>query len=120
MLSATDKTVMKKFYWEACRCGNFWCNVHKKHVHNCDCDSIENWDFDPYSEEIMEQEKQEKQLTAVEVASVREELGLTRKAFAKQVLDYSDGAFYSLVEKGKRPVPKKWLEKHVFRAYTHV
>ena len=31
-------------------CENFWCVVHDKHAHDCACPSIDQMDFDPYTE----------------------------------------------------------------------
>ena len=40
-----DRTI-----WEHCTCcGNFWCNLHDQHAHDCDCPSVEDWEIDPYS-----------------------------------------------------------------------
>jgi hypothetical protein len=38
--------------WVPCRCcDNFWCTVHQRHVHDCPCPPIEEWETDPYSAE---------------------------------------------------------------------
>lgn len=38
--------------WVECiDCDEFWCNVHRKHVHDCTCPDIENLlniNIDPY------------------------------------------------------------------------
>jgi hypothetical protein len=38
--------------WIPCAwdCGDYWCLIHKMHVHDCDCPPIEEWWLDPYSE----------------------------------------------------------------------
>ncbi len=35
--------------WVRCDCGNFWCTKHQTHAHDCDCPSVDEMDFDPYS-----------------------------------------------------------------------
>ena len=36
--------------WIKCPfCENFWCWVHQKHVHDCECPPIEEMTFDPYA-----------------------------------------------------------------------
>jgi hypothetical protein len=36
--------------WIKCPfCANFWCWVHQKHVHDCECPPIEEMTFDPYA-----------------------------------------------------------------------
>ena len=38
--------------WDHCEmCDDFICNIHKKHVADCDCEGVEWWydqDMDPY------------------------------------------------------------------------
>lgn len=30
--------------WEPCEaCGEFWCNVHEMHAHDCDCPALDEW-----------------------------------------------------------------------------
>ena len=36
--------------WVPCICGDFWCTLHQAHAHECACPSIDEMDFDPYSE----------------------------------------------------------------------
>ena len=35
--------------WEPCSCGNFWCNIHGKHAHECDCPHRDQWPVNPYT-----------------------------------------------------------------------
>jgi hypothetical protein len=37
--------------WIPCACGNYWCTVHGKHAHECDCPPIEGWTTDPYRDD---------------------------------------------------------------------
>lgn len=38
--------------WVKCiDCDEFWCNVHRTHVHDCACPNVEQfleWNLDPY------------------------------------------------------------------------
>ncbi len=34
--------------WRQCTCGNFWCETHHKHAHDCECPPIDEWQVDPY------------------------------------------------------------------------
>lgn len=34
--------------WIPCRCGEYWCTVHRVHASECACPGIEALDFDPY------------------------------------------------------------------------
>ena len=35
--------------WGRCAdCQEWWCNLHQKHVFECDCPPIEEWAHDPY------------------------------------------------------------------------
>lgn len=37
--------------WIPCAdaCGDFWCNVHDRHVYDCGCPEIQEWSRDPYT-----------------------------------------------------------------------
>lgn len=34
--------------WSPCRCGDWWCNTHQQHAHDCPCPAVEDQDGDPY------------------------------------------------------------------------
>jgi hypothetical protein len=34
--------------WVLCRCGDWWCLLHSKHVHDCDCPPVHLMEEDPY------------------------------------------------------------------------
>ena len=37
--------------WIKCQCGDFWCSIHKMHVHECTCPYRDGWgDENPYIE----------------------------------------------------------------------
>lgn len=38
--------------WVPCGCGNYWCDVHQMHAHDCVCPPIEEWESSPYAEDI--------------------------------------------------------------------
>jgi len=43
----------RKPVWEECPdCGEYWCNLHQEHVHECMCPPVDDWleEFDelPY------------------------------------------------------------------------
>ena len=76
--------------WVRCGdCGDWWCVIHGRHVHECECPAIEHWgDVDPYSErgspcgtEVLEEElsRLRDRLELVESAMVVER-GRRRKA----------------------------------------
>ncbi len=36
--------------WQRCGCcENFWCNVHRRHAHECKCPPVEEWASSPYA-----------------------------------------------------------------------
>jgi hypothetical protein len=41
---------VKNPIWYYCsQCEDFLCSLHDKHVYECPCPPIEEWDVDPYS-----------------------------------------------------------------------
>jgi len=37
--------------WVKCPCcENFFCTIHRMHVHDCACPEIDDWTVDPYLE----------------------------------------------------------------------
>lgn len=46
--------------WVKCRCENYWCNIHKKHAHECECPPIDDWTTDPYTDHIMKKPPKKK------------------------------------------------------------
>ncbi len=47
---------MSKELWEECKmCGEYWCNLHEEHAHDCDCPDIDAfaemdiWPYEPGS-----------------------------------------------------------------------
>lgn len=41
---------LKKPAWQECPdCEDFYCNIHRKHTHECACPEIDEWDTDPYA-----------------------------------------------------------------------
>lgn len=35
--------------WTECQdCGNYWCNLHDMHAHDCECPAVEEWERSPY------------------------------------------------------------------------
>jgi hypothetical protein len=43
-MKATQSDPYLDRVWIRCdMCDDFWCTRHEKHVHDCDCPSIEEW-----------------------------------------------------------------------------
>ena len=39
--------------WQRCECcDDFWCNIHEMHTGDCDCPPIDEWETDPYGNQI--------------------------------------------------------------------
>lgn len=38
--------------WKPCECGEFWCTEHQRHVFECSCPPIEEWETSPYPETV--------------------------------------------------------------------
>lgn len=52
-LSAPAEGLVWMRPWVRCHCENWWCRRHQRHVHNCDCPPIEEWDTSPYHQDHM-------------------------------------------------------------------
>jgi hypothetical protein len=39
--------------WIPCpeNCGNYWCQIHNEHAHDCPCPPVEEWEQSPYEEQ---------------------------------------------------------------------
>ena len=46
--------------WTPCDCcGDYLCNIHQVHAHECDCPVIDEWDFSPYEEQPVKEVKED-------------------------------------------------------------
>ncbi len=34
--------------WTPCDCGEFFCNIHHVHAHECECPPVDEWKYSPY------------------------------------------------------------------------
>jgi len=43
-----NAAVGEKATWTPCDCGEYWCNRHGMHAHECECPPLEEWSTNPY------------------------------------------------------------------------